>query len=250
MGGFPMKRTLCAVVCALLAVSAIHGRQAAATEGQVLLAQTGEPGAGATVMLLETGASTIADRQGEFHFKDARSGRYHLHAHLQIALEGVSEAIEIAAEGTARVQLLLSFSTQRTQVTVSATGRPESAFEAFKPTLSLTALELARAEHIAAGLGDVLGNQTGTGVARRGVAPGSSRPLILGFDGDRVLTMADGLRTGSISATSGDRAETFNPLAFDRLEVVKGTATLLHGSNAMRSVRFSHMMRFCQRVRS
>ncbi len=231
-----MKRMLCAVVAALLAVSAIHGEETAAIEGQVMLAQTGGPVAGATVILLETGASTTADRQGEFQFKGVRPGRYHLHAHLESALQGVSGAIEVAPEGTVRVELLLSFSTQKTQITVSAAGRPESAFDAFQSTHSLTSIELARAENIAAGLGEVLGNQVGTGIAQRGFGPGSSRPLIRGFDGDRVLIMADGLRTGSISATSGDHAETFNPLAFDRLEVVKGPATLLYGSNAVGGV--------------
>lgn len=231
-----MLRMFYAVVAALFAVSAIHGEETAAIEGQVLLLQTGAPVAGATVNLLETGASTIADEQGRFQFKGVRPGRYHLHAHIQNALQGVSEAIEVAPEGTVGVQLLLSFSTQNTQITVSAAGRSESAFEALQPTHSLTSLELARAENIAAGLGEVLGSEPGTGIAQRGFGPGSSRPVIRGFDGDRVLIMADGLRTGSISATSGDHAETFNPLSFDRLEVVKGPATLLYGSNAMGGV--------------
>ena len=213
-----MKRILCAVVSALFAVSAIHGEETAAIEGQVPLAQTGAHVAGATVNLLETGASTIADEQGRFQFEGVRPGRHHLYAHIESALQGVSEAIKVAPDSTAGVQLLLSFSTQKTQITVSAAGRPESAFEALQPTHSLTALELASAENISAGLGGVLGNQPGTGIAQRGFGPGSSRPVIRGFDGDRVLIMADGLRTGSISAISGDHAETFNPLSFDRLE--------------------------------
>ena len=231
-----MTRMLCAVVSALFAVTAIYGEETANIEGQVLLVQTGAPVAGATVNLLETGDSTIADEQGRFQFEGVVPGRYHLHAHIESALQGVSEVIEVASEGTARVQLLLSFSTQQTQITVSAAGRPESAFEALQATHSLTAMELARAENIAAGLGEVLGNQPGTGIAQRGFGPGSSRPIIRGFDGDRVLIMADGLRTGSISSNSGDHAETFNPLSFDRLEVVKGPATLLYGSNALGGV--------------
>ena len=231
-----MKRMLCAVAAALLAVSAVHGQETAAIDGRVLLAQTGEPVAGATVIVLETGASITADRQGEFQFTGLGPGRYHLHAQIESALQGVSEAIDVAPGGTAQVQLLLSFPTVQSQITVSAAGRTESAFEAFQSTHSLTPLELARAENIAAGLGEGLGNQPGTGIAQRGFGPGSSRPIIRGFDGDRVLIMADGLRTGSISSNSGDHAETFNPLSFDRLEVVKGPATLLYGSNAMGGV--------------
>jgi len=231
-----VKQVFCAVVSALLAVSMIHGQETAAIEGKVLLVQTGEPVAGATVILLETGASTLADQQGEFQFKGVEPGRYHVHAQLESALQGVSGVIEVGPTGTARVQLLLSFPTLNTQITVSAAGRTESAFESFQSTHSLTSLELARAEKIAAGLGEVLGTQPGTGIAQRGFGPGSSRPIIRGFDGDRVLIMADGLRTGSISSNSGDHAETFNPLSFDRIEVVKGPATLLYGSNAMGGV--------------
>ena len=143
-----MKQVLCAVVAALFVVSAIHGEETAAIGGQVLLEQTGEPVAGATVVLLETGASTTADQQGEFQFKGVQPGRYHLHAHLEMALQGVSEVIEVAPEGTAQVRLLLSFPTQKTQITVSAAGRPESAFDAFQSTHSLTVLELApRGKH-------------------------------------------------------------------------------------------------------
>ena len=231
-----MKRAVCAVVAALLTVCAVQGEEPASIEGQVLLRETGEPVAGATVIVLETGALTITDRQGEFKFEGVQPGRYHLHAHLDSALRNVSQVVLAAPGETVRPRLLLSFSTQRTQITVSATGRPESAFEAFQSTHSLTSLDLARAENIAAGLGEAIGNQPGTGISWRGFGPGSSRPLIRGFDGDRVLIMTDDLPTGSISSNSGDHAETFNPLAYERVEVVKGPATLLYGSNAMGGV--------------
>ena len=231
-----MKRAVCAVVAALLSVCAVQGGEPASIEGQVLLQETGEPVAGVTVIIRESGALTITDRQGEFKFEGVQPGRYHLSAHLDSALRNVSKVVLAAPGETARPQLLLSFSTQRTEITVSATGRPESAFETFQSTHSLTLLDLARAESIAAGLGEAIGNQPGTGIAWRGFGPGSSRPLIRGFDGDRVLIMTDDLPTGSISSNSGDHAETFNPLAFERVEVVKGPATLLYGSNAMGGV--------------
>ena len=231
-----MKRVVCAVVAALLTVCVVRGEETASIEGQVLLQESGAPIAGATVILLETGALAITDRQGEFQFEGVQPGRYHLHARIGSALQDVSHVVVAAGRETARLQLVLSFPTQRTEITVSATGRPESAFETFQSTHSLTLLDLARAETIAAGLGEAIGNQPGTGIARRGFGPGSSRPLIRGFDGDRVAIMTDDLPTGSISSNSGDHAETFNPLAFERVEVVKGPATLLYGSNAMGGV--------------
>lgn len=231
-----MKRIVCAMVLALLSLSTVRGGEAVTIEGQVLLGGTGDPVAGATVIVLETGDSTISDQEGGFWFEGLPAGRYQLYAHLENALQSVAQVVDAGSEETARSRLLLEFSTQKTEITVSASGREESAFEAFQSTYSLTSLELARAEHIAAGLGEALGNQPGTGIAQRGFGPGSSRPIIRGFDGDRVLVMVDDLRSGSISSTSGDHAETFNPLAFERVEVVKGPATLLYGSSAMGGV--------------
>lgn len=230
-----MKKSLCAVALALLSLLTARGGEAATVEGQVVLGKTGEPIAGATVLVLETGDSVFSDSAGEFRF-ELPPGRYHLQAHLKNALQSVSEVVEAGSAETARPKLLLEFSIQKTEITVSASGREQSAFEAFQSTHTLNSRELARAENIAAGLGEVIGNQPGTGIATRSFGPGSSRPLIRGFDGDRVLIMTDDLRTGSISSSSGDHGETFNPLAFERVEIVKGPATLLYGSNAMGGV--------------
>ena len=66
--------------------------------------------------------------------------------------------------------------------------------------------------------------------------PGSARPVIRGFDGDRVLVLQDGTRSGSVGSQSGDHGETVDPLSAERIEVVKGPATLLYGSNAIGGV--------------
>ncbi|MDQ3170082.1 MAG: TonB-dependent receptor, partial [Acidobacteriota bacterium] len=55
-------------------------------------------------------------------------------------------------------------------------------------------------------------------------------------DGDRVLIMQDGVRTGDLSSQSGDHGTSIDPASLQRLEVVKGPATLLYGSNAIGGV--------------
>ena len=56
------------------------------------------------------------------------------------------------------------------------------------------------------------------------------------FDGDRVLVLQDGNRVGGLGFESGDHAEPVDVLTAERIEVVKGPATLLYGSNAIGGV--------------
>ena len=56
---------------------------------------------------------------------------------------------------------------------------------------------------------------------------------IRGLDGDRVLILQDGQRIGDLSSQSGDHGVPVNPAAAQRIEVVRGPATLLYGANAI-----------------
>ena len=80
-------------------------------------------------------------------------------------------------------------------------------------------------------LGNTLENQPG--VAARSFGPAPSRPVIRGLDGDRVQILQDGQRMGDLSSQSGDHGVTVNPASAERIEVVRGPATLLYGANAI-----------------
>jgi iron complex outermembrane recepter protein len=51
-----------------------------------------------------------------------------------------------------------------------------------------------------------------------------------------VLVLQDGIRNGSLGSQSGDHGEPVDTLNLERLEVIKGPATLLYGSNAIGGV--------------
>jgi iron complex outermembrane receptor protein len=67
----------------------------------------------------------------------------------------------------------------------------------------------------------------------RSFGAGPARPVIRGLDGDRVAVLQDGQRVGDLSSQSGDHGVSLSPSSAQRIEVVRGPATLLYGANAI-----------------
>lgn len=71
------------------------------------------------------------------------------------------------------------------------------------------------------------------GVSATSFTPGASRPILRGFQGERVRVLSDGLGTLDVSNTSSDHAVSIDPLTAERIEVLRGPAVLLFGSQAI-----------------
>ncbi len=89
--------------------------------------------------------------------------------------------------------------------------------------------ELAR--DIRGQIGDTLTRQAG--VSATSFAPGASRPVLRGFSGERVRVLTDGIGSIDVSNTSPDHAVTIDPLTVERIEILRGPAVLLFGSQAI-----------------
>lgn len=205
---------------------------AGAVRGTVTLAEGGAPLHGATVLLIPGGRIAKSDEQGAFLFRNLPPGRYSAVAHMH-ALTGEKQTVEVPPGGEAAVNFALKLSALRESITVTAGGKQETVAESFMSVASLDGYQLT-AKSGSPSLGDLLENEGG--VAKRSFGPGTTRPVVRGFDGDRVLILQDGMRTGTISSQSGDHGEPIDPSNVERVEVVKGPATLLYGSNAIGGV--------------
>jgi iron complex outermembrane receptor protein len=120
----------------------------------------------------------------------------------------------------------------REQVTVTATGTEQALSSSIQSVEVLGSVDLAKKSPVS--LGEALDGELG--VAKRSFGPGTARPVIRGFDGDRVLVLQDGNRIGGLGFESGDHAEPIDVLTVEKVEIVKGPATLLYGSNAIGGV--------------
>jgi len=74
------------------------------------------------------------------------------------------------------------------------------------------------------------------GITVRSNGPMATQPVIRGLTGDRVLVLEDGVRVGDISTTAPDHAVTVEPATLRSVEVIRGPAGLLYGSNTLGGV--------------
>ncbi|MEO8724238.1 MAG: TonB-dependent receptor plug domain-containing protein, partial [Sphingobium sp.] len=99
-------------------------------------------------------------------------------------------------------------------------------------TSVITATELTR--DLRSTIGETLAHQPG--VSSSSFGPNASRPILRGFQGERVRILTDGIGSFDVSNTSADHAVAINPLTAERIEVLRGPAALLYGSSAVGGV--------------
>lgn len=117
----------------------------------------------------------------------------------------------------------------RTPVRSASPIGPVTALESLQPVGTVSGERLrATAE---ASLGATLLREPG--VTNSGFAPGAGRPVIRGQGGDRVRVLENGVSTLDVAGLSDDHAVPVDPSSIERVEVVRGPATLRYGSNAI-----------------
>jgi iron complex outermembrane receptor protein len=113
---------------------------------------------------------------------------------------------------------------------VSAERQKEA--DAFQSTTLLTGDALQRTT--SASIADLLATQPG--VAASTFAPGASRPNIRGLDDYRVRIQENGIGSQDASDFSQDHQVPVDPLSADKIEVIRGPATLRYGNQAIGGV--------------
>jgi iron complex outermembrane receptor protein len=115
-------------------------------------------------------------------------------------------------------------------VTASPLGGDPDRFATIVETVNADQIAAAGGGNLADSLKDV------PGVSGTSFAAGASRPVIRGMDANRVKVLEDGLSSSDVSDIGPDHGVPIDPLATDRIEVVRGAATLRYGSQAIGGV--------------
>ena len=221
---------LCCVFISMIIPVNAPAQEMGAITGMVANAD-GEPVHHARVFIVQTGRTVETDHGGVYRIDSIAPGTYDIFAEAA-SFTSQAKLISVSTGEQVEVNLVLVLSPVSSTITVTARGHHQTTFEAVETVTSLDVFSVS--ERMAVSVGEVLDGELG--VAKRSFGPGNARPVIRGFDGDRVLIVADGMRVGSLGSQSGDHGEPIDPTNVERLEVLKGPATLLYGSNAIGGV--------------
>ena len=215
----------------VLLTGSVLGQSNTTLRGTVTLADSGKPIHNVIVTILQLKRTVGTDDNGKYEFAGVPPGTYDVVAHLD-RVPDLVQSTTITAGGEATLDFKIQLSGVSEQVTVTATGTEQAVSSSIQSVEVIGSVDLAKKSPVS--LGEALDGELG--VAKRSFGPGTARPVIRGFDGDRVLVLQDGNRVGGLGFESGDHAEPVDVLTVERVEIVKGPATLLYGSSAIGGV--------------
>src|SRR2546421_7815472 len=189
----------------------------------------GNPVAGATVTVVELHRVAVTRADGAYRFADLPPGRY------TITVRGLGFA-PVARDVTVRGATGLSVTLTRTAiwvepVTVTVTRAPLAAGLSPLPTEALSEDRLRREQSVS--LAHALASLPGVSALTTGQQIG--KPVIRGLTGPRVLVLEDGSRLEDYSWSDEDGPSVDARLA-QRVEVIRGPASVLYGSDALGGV--------------
>ncbi len=217
------------IVCVFLSVNTF-ANAFVTIKGKVIDANTQQPLVGANLYLSDLKAFTSTNANGEFSFNNLPAkGKFLLEVRY-IGYKTSSQLIDLATVGT------LSFSLEPSAIEsaeIVITGTP---YSAKSNTNSLAVITISREKLAQSGgtnIIDALAKVPGVSQVTTGGA--ISKPSIRGLGYNRVLTIVDGAREEG-QQWGDEHGAQIDQYAAARIEVLKGPASLLYGSDALGGV--------------
>src|SRR3989475_6102061 len=225
-----MRVGLLIAAVTLLGSGSATGQGAAAVDtlaGRVV-DRDGQGLADATVLVAELHRVTITGPDGAFRFPAVPPGRYT----VVVRRVGYAARVGEVEAGTGPAELtLVAAAVQVEPVTVTATRQPIAALGSSLPVSGLSGDRLRRAQSVS--LGRAL--ETLAGVRTLSTGESIGKPVIRGLAGARVLVLGNGSRLEDYSWSDEDGPSVDARLA-ERVEVIRGPASVLYGSDALGGV--------------
>ena len=196
-------------------------------EGMVISGDN-EPLVGANIYIsnLERGASS--DSQGRFSLEHLPAGTYTVAVKF-IGYRSDTRLVRVTAGTTSQIQFVLYPSVLESEPVV-VTGRPIAAEPLHSPQeiISISGAEKKRLQ--SASLGKTI--ESIPGVYNMSTGSVAGKPVIRGQTSERMLILADGV-VQEYQQYGERHAPNIDPFSAERVEIIKGPASLLYGSDAL-----------------
>ena len=199
--------------------------------GKVIDKATGKALAGATIYIHELKTGAITNDSGYFKTPQVNAGSYT----IEITYQGYAadvEPVTIAADNTAREFKLSPTYVEQQAVTVTGISSATSTKRASQPITIVRHDDLVKTT--SSNLIDAL-SKTVPGVSAITTGPAISKPVIRGLSYNRVVVVNDGVRQEG-QQWGDEHGIEIDDYSAQRVEVLKGAASLAYGSDAMAGV--------------
>ncbi len=224
------QRALFALCTSLLsyALAATDGG-GSSLAGTILDKATSEPVPGAQVWLPDLRRGTVSGADGSYLLTDLPPAKLLVKVSM-LGYGVVTEVVDVAI--TAKHDFALSASvTEMNDVVV--TGSSKATERAHDPTPTVLIDPRYLTLHASTNAVEALGNVPGLSTWTTG--PNVSKPIIRGLGSNRMLTLFDGVRQEG-QQWGEEHGVELDQFLIDRVEVVKGPASLMYGSDALAGV--------------
>ncbi|MBS1575478.1 MAG: TonB-dependent receptor [Bacteroidetes bacterium] len=227
-----MKQTLLAVTILFLYSNSIHSQgkpEKNVLSGKVTDAKTGTPLPGASIFIHDLKIGAIAHDDGSFKTSSIAPGKYLIEV-SSVGFETIIESIDI--EGNTEMNFAMQPAAREQEgVTVTGVSAPTRLRQSPQPVAIVKRDDLVKisSTNIINSLVHIPGVNTLT------TGPAISKPFIRGLGYNRVVTINDGVRQEG-QQWGDEHGIEIDDYSAQRVEVLKGPASLMYGSDALAGV--------------
>jgi iron complex outermembrane recepter protein len=220
------------LVCTLLLALFANAQKTNRTQltGRITDSKDGLPLPGASIVLAQSKMGTTTDSNGVYSLNNVPLG----HTLLEISYQGyrsIVQHVDISEGVNTKDFALVSAIVENEAVTITAVG---SATSIRKAPVSITRVN--KTELLAApstNIIDAISRQPGVSQVTTG--PAISKPVIRGLGYNRLVVINDGLRQEG-QQWGDEHGIEIDENSVSRIEIVKGPASLIYGSDALAGV--------------